>query len=179
HKFIKAINNAFFRAALHGKTSVVEFLLGTGHIGPETFDKGFEGAAGTTGGTQLETTLFLYYTHRASSQSLNKRLYENENISSDAIVTAFKRAVGGGGSIHAHKLGQPEIAILLFEDGCIPLETINEAFLSAAQNGHDDVVECMRKDRRISSKSIGEAFAAAAGCGNSALMESLYDTKRV
>ncbi|EGZ18588.1 hypothetical protein PHYSODRAFT_384088, partial [Phytophthora sojae] len=173
---IKAINNAFFRAALHGKTSVVEFLLGTGHIGPETFDKGFEGAAGTTGGTQLETTLFLYYTHRASSQSLNKVF---EDISSDAIVAAFKRAADCGNSIHAHKSGQPEIAILLFEDGCIPLETINEAFVIAAQNGHDDVVECMRKDRRISSKSIGEAFAAAVGRGNSALMESLYEAKRV
>ncbi|KAE9115758.1 hypothetical protein PF010_g9222 [Phytophthora fragariae] len=191
YKHYKAINNAFFRAALHGKTSVVEFLLDTARIGCETFDRGFEGAAGPTGGTQPETTLFLYSTQRASLQSLHKvfevtdsveviqRLYENEYISSESVVAAFKRASGCGNSFHVYGPDQAKIVMELCEDSDIPVETMNEAFVIAAQNGRNDVLECIRDDHRISSKSIGEAFAAAAGSGDIELMTSLYDAMRV
>ncbi|KAG6617330.1 uncharacterized protein IUM83_02445 [Phytophthora cinnamomi] len=189
YRYMRAIHNAFFRAATHGKTSVVEFLLDTGHIGSETFDKAFEGAAASTGGTQSETTLFLYDSQRASARSLNKvfevtdsvevirRLHENESISSDSIVSAFNRAAGCGKKVHSYGPDQPKIVMALCDDAIIPSETINEAFVIAAQNGRQDVVECMRDDSRISL--MGEAFAAAAGSGNKDLMESLYDVERV
>ncbi|EGZ18600.1 hypothetical protein PHYSODRAFT_437383, partial [Phytophthora sojae] len=174
---IKAINNAFFRAALHGKTSVVEFLLGTGHIDSETFDKGFEGAAGSTGGIQLETTLFLYDTRRASSQLLNKN--GHTNISEESITAAFKRAAGCVNSANVFESDHPKIVMVLCADTRIPLEILNEAFVIAAREDRSDVVKCMRDDPRISSESVGEAFAAAAGSGNLEMMESLYDVERV
>ncbi|KAJ8578988.1 hypothetical protein ON010_g214 [Phytophthora cinnamomi] len=143
----------------------------------------------TTGGTQSETTLFLYDSQRASARSLNKvfevtdsvevirRLHENESISSDSIVSAFNRAAGCGKKVHSYGPDQPKIVMALCDDAIIPSETINEAFVIAAQNGRQDVVECMRDDSRISL--MGEAFAAAAGSGNKDLMESLYDVERV
>ncbi|EGZ18965.1 hypothetical protein PHYSODRAFT_332683 [Phytophthora sojae] len=116
----------------------------------------------------------------ATNAELVKFLYENERISDEAIVAAFKKASGWGLQYwrFTFDANRTEIVKLLHEDSRIPGEVLGEALVRAANAGHAGVVALLCHDTRISDELRGKAFAEASTCENSDLMLSLYDKQR-
>ncbi|GMF56734.1 unnamed protein product [Phytophthora fragariaefolia] len=189
----EVIRKGFVMAALGNSVDVMEFLLDTGHITTKDFDEAFTHAVNLPNKC-TQALRFLCDKKRVSPAAVNqafqstlsytsiKFLYENECISNEAIVAAFKNAAGCGGDNRfgtSYTKEQVKIAMLLCKDNGIPPAVIDEACVSAARNGQIKLFMCLSGDSRISPGKISEAFVAATTNGHLKVVKYLRRDTRI
>ncbi|KAL3667725.1 hypothetical protein V7S43_007278 [Phytophthora oleae] len=167
------------------------FLVDTGRVNSEVFDKAFKIAC--PGYNAIHTVTFLYNLKRVSPQGINhgfecsndvavmKLLYDKEKISEKAITTAFTK------SLPLHRSRDSEIILFLYRKPCISSELIDTAFVNAVLSMiakryvntlRAEVVTCLRDDDRLSSKVMGEAFVEVVKNREVDMMKMLYEERR-
>ncbi|KAG6578091.1 uncharacterized protein IUM83_10457 [Phytophthora cinnamomi] len=188
HNDSDMIGEAFVGATQWRGNDALEFLLSTGRVSSEAFDRGFEKAV-VSSWDGVNVVPFLLEKKRASAKSINQAfvassssdileiLLERANILDESIRNVFERAMGGLCEYYS-KREKEEVRIikLLYAKVCIPAEMIGRALVAAASKGHSELVALLRGDDRISAEMVGEAFAGAATRKNSDLMMSLYNS---
>ncbi|KAE9084021.1 hypothetical protein PF010_g21001 [Phytophthora fragariae] len=166
----------------------LSFLLGTGRVSSEAFEKGFETAV-ESAWDRVNMVQFLLDKKRASAKAINKAfvvvqdsdilkmLLEREHIWDESIRAVFEQATGNLSEYDSRR-GQSGVRIikLLHVKDCIPSNTIGKAFVVAAEKGQSDLVALLRRDGRISARMVGAAFAGSATRKKSDMVMSLYDT---
>ncbi|KAE9036956.1 hypothetical protein PR003_g6711 [Phytophthora rubi] len=149
----------------------MEFLLSTGRVSSDAFDRALMRSVTSK---RPEVVPFLCSKKRASPSAINgafqasckreiiKYLYENEDISSAAVIAALKKAAKCGQCPRA-PYNADDIAIvkLLHKDDRIPVEVMEEVLMSAASTNESNVVEVLRRDDRISAEVSRAALAMA------------------
>ncbi|EGZ25516.1 hypothetical protein PHYSODRAFT_454293, partial [Phytophthora sojae] len=182
------VSRAFENASKYGHIDMMEFLFSTGRVSVDVFDRVLEGSV-----TMKDTSVlsFLCSKKCASSSSINRAfeassgsemiryLYENENISSEAIIVAFKKAAKCGECFGGYTEEQVATVKLLHKDNCIPDNVTGQALVSAASMNHLELVKLLRHGARISAEMTRKAFAATFSCADTGVMKALYDEQRI
>ncbi|KAE9041692.1 hypothetical protein PR002_g4323 [Phytophthora rubi] len=188
HNDAKLIGQAFVKTTNWEGNDTLEFLLGTGRVSSEAFEKGFETAV-ESAWDRVNMVQFLLDKKRASAKAINKAfvvvqdsdilkmLLEREHIWDESIRAVFEQATGNLSEYDSRR-GQSGVRIikLLHVKDCIPSNMIGKAFVVAAEKGQSDLVALLRRDGRISARMVGAAFAGSATRKKSDMVMSLYDT---
>ncbi|KAK1942921.1 putative ankyrin repeat protein [Phytophthora citrophthora] len=165
------VGKAFAAAAGDAQRDVVKFLVGTGRVNSEAFDKAFKRAC--YGFKTIDTMTFLYNLKRASPQGINrgfessndvavmKLFYEKEKISDKAIATAFTNA------LDLRLIGDSSVIRYLSKKPGISSELIGTAFVSAALRLNTDVVNFLKDNERLSSVIQGHGTSIRGSCQTS------------
>jgi len=102
-----------------------------------------------------------------------KVLNDNENLSDEALVTAFEKA------IHRHEKDTLEILEFISKEKCIPPELICKALEKAVQTRATGLVECLCNDPRVTPVAVTEAFVMAATSGYADLVSIIYSKQQI
>lgn len=89
---------------------------------------------------------------------MTRYLYENEEISSEAVVAAFKKATVTGTGSSKHVQDWKEITKFLLKDDRIPAQVIGKALVSAVSRNKMELVEVLDDDARITAEMAIEAL---------------------
>ncbi|KAG2822525.1 hypothetical protein PC119_g21721 [Phytophthora cactorum] len=177
------IQDAFVKAAVARRTEILEFLLATGRVSMEGFERGLEAAA-TSGSIAAVTYLdnkklsSLQGIHRAfevsGSLAVTKFLYKTEKIPAQSMTAALKNVTGIGTMIQMHKKDREAIALFLCKEGCIPAEMICTVF---AMTVYDlaGMVESLYGNPCISRQVVCAALQQAADSGHVNIVRYLMD----
>lgn len=186
---IELIGDALIAAVQAAKPKIVEFLLGTGRVPPDTIDWAFEEAARYG---SIDAVKLLYSHRRISQQAISKAfefvgslvvvnfLYDMDHISLDALAAAFERVTQPTASPRSEDdppdmstEDRVEIIKLLCDTGCIPSELISKAFVRAARKGYTNVMEALHDDECVDSMATAKAFICACYHGHTAIVKVL------
>ncbi|KAG3184457.1 hypothetical protein PC128_g13729 [Phytophthora cactorum] len=180
------IQDAFVKAAVARRTEILEFLLATGRVSMEGFERGLEAAA-TSGSIAAVTYLdnkklsSLQGIHRAfevsGSLAVTKFLYKTEKIPAQSMTAALKNVTGIGTMIQMHKKDREAIALFLCKEGCIPAEMICTVF---AMTVYDlaGMVESLYGNLCISRQVVCAALQQAADSGHVNIVRYLMDKQQ-
>ncbi|KAE9041889.1 hypothetical protein PR003_g6709 [Phytophthora rubi] len=141
----------------------MDFLLSTGRVSSGAFNRAFKSSVTSN---SPEVMPFLCSQKRASARAINgafrasykreiiKYLYENEDISSAAVIAALKKAAKCG-QRHRAPYDENGIAIikLLHKADRIPVKVMRQVLMSAASLKESEVVEILCGDNRISARA--------------------------
>ncbi|KAE8982455.1 hypothetical protein PF011_g21606 [Phytophthora fragariae] len=164
HNDAKLIGQAFVKTTNWEGNDTLEFLLGTGRVSSEAFEKGFETAV-ESAWDRVNMVQFFLDKKRASAKAINKAfvvvqdsdilkmLLEREHIWDESIRAVFEQATGNLSEYDSRR-GQSGVRIikLLHVKDCIPSNMIGKAFVVAAEKGQSDLVALLRRDGRISAR---------------------------
>ncbi|GMF30166.1 unnamed protein product [Phytophthora lilii] len=174
YKFARAepevIEDAFIKAARHGRTDVVAFMLDNGPISSEAFNLGFEDAAAagsiiaafrsaaeSIGGNTD------YHTQRKNIKIL-EILSKGQCIPREDINNVVARAT---------RAYQPSILKSFGNDYRLSPETFAKAFSKSIEEGCVEVVEAFLQGKLMSVNLATCGLMKAAACGHAAIVFSL------
>ncbi|EGZ25501.1 hypothetical protein PHYSODRAFT_326510 [Phytophthora sojae] len=144
-----------------GSVNAVKYLINHGHN---------QSDLGSISMTGTEVLVLLCRKKCASPESINRAfvssfkiemtryLYENEEISSEAVVAAFKKATVTGTGSSKHVQDWKEITKFLLKDDRIPAQVIGKALVSAVSRNKMELVEVLDDDARITAEMAIEAL---------------------
>ncbi|EGZ05628.1 hypothetical protein PHYSODRAFT_551451, partial [Phytophthora sojae] len=162
---IELIGDALIAAVQAAKPKIVEFLLGTGRVPPDTIDWAFEEAARYG---SIDAVKLLYSHRRISQQAISKAF---EFVGSLVVPTASPRSEDDPPDMSTED--RVEIIKLLCDTGCIPSELISKAFVRAARKGYTNVMEALHDDECVDSMATAKAFICACYHGHTAIVKVL------
>ncbi|KAG7379466.1 hypothetical protein PHYPSEUDO_008540 [Phytophthora pseudosyringae] len=168
------IQDAFVKASATRRNEVLEYLLTTGRVSMEGFERGLEAAA-TSGSIaavrhicskRLVPHKGIHQAFEMSgSLAVTKYLYEKEKIPAASITAALKNVTGIGKMIPIQKKDREAIALFLCQVNCIPPDVTCTAF---AMTAYDMVsmVDALYDKPCISRDIVCAALQQAADSGH-------------
>ncbi|EGZ25503.1 hypothetical protein PHYSODRAFT_297147 [Phytophthora sojae] len=172
HNQPSLVSEAFEKAANYRRIDTMGVLFGTGSVSSDAFDRALEGSAKMLDSERLG---FLCSKKRASPQLINRAfetsnelekvryLYENENISKEAVVAVFRKAAKCTERLDFLGSNEDVATVkLLYTDDRIPAEIIGEALALVVKGNHLELVKALlRDDTQISVEMIRDSLISA------------------